>query len=233
MSPPRSLLHAESAFWLCSASLVSSLHLTLGTVCHSIKTSFSFISSTRAEIILPGVIRAQLRLCNRRLSSTSAPLLSGQPGEELQNPDLVLHSGLLPPLLPLSHLPLPALLPLQPLGQELLVPASLILPLILQLHKEAPRVRHHPLEAVRDVPDDGLQAAGVCVTAGGGWEGGGVGRTVEWRRSGSVTRGRSRWGCDSMWRGNAQAGFLSSFKTGQNQCRGEISEEEEGGVRLN
>lgn len=188
------------------------------------------------------MIGAKLWLCHRRLSSTSAPLLSGQTGEELQDPDLVLHPGLLPPLLPLSHLPLPALLPLQPLGQELLVPASLILPLVLQLHKEAPRVRHHPLEAVRDVPDDGLQAAGVCVTAGGGWEAGGGRRTVERRRSGSVTRGRSRWGCYSVWRGDAQAGFLSSFKTGQKPEQKRdghwqqtllVSENDGGGVRLN
>lgn len=150
------------------------------------------------------------------MSSTPAPLPSGQTGEQLQNPDLVLHSGLLPPLLPLSHLPLPALLPLQPLGQELLMPASLILPLILQLHKEAPRIRHQPLEAVREVPEDGLQAAGVRVAVGSGWEGGGAGvwRGVERRCTGSVTRGSGVRGCYSMWGGSAQAGFLGTFKTG-------------------
>lgn len=108
-----------------------------------------FICSTGAKVIFPGVIRVNLCLCNHLVSFTFAPMFSGQTGEELQDPNLMFHSGLLPPLLPLRHLPLPALLPLQPLCQELLMPASLILPLILQLHKEAPRVRHQPLEAVR------------------------------------------------------------------------------------
>lgn len=118
---------------------------TIVGVCHS----GSIISSTGAKIIFPGVIWVHLCLCNHLVSFTFAPLFSGQTGEELQDPNLMFHSSLLPPLVPLSHLPLPALLPLQPLCQELLVPASLILPLILQLHEEAPRVRHQPLEAVR------------------------------------------------------------------------------------
>lgn len=126
-------------------------------------------------------------------------MFSGQTGEELQDPHLVFHSGLLPPLLPLGHLPLPALLPLQPLRQELLVPASLVLPLILQLHKEAPRVRHQPLEAVRQVPDDGLQAAGVSVAVGSGREAGGawVWSSLERGYSGAVHRGRSGSGSGS------------------------------------
>lgn len=163
-----------------------------------------------------GSTRAKLFLWNCLVSSTPAPLPSGQAGEQLQNPDLVLHSGLLPPLLPLSHLPLPALLPLQPLGQELLMPASLVLPLILQLHEEAPRVRHQPLEAVREVPEDGLQAAGVRVVLGGGREGGGAGvwRGVERRCGGSVNGGRGVRGCYSRWGGSARAGFPGTFKTG-------------------
>lgn len=60
----------------------------------------------------------------------------------------MLHASFLPPLLSLSRLPLPALLPLQPLGQELLMPAGLLLPLALQLHHQAPGLRHKPLEAL-------------------------------------------------------------------------------------
>lgn len=82
----------------------------------------------------------------------------------------MLHAGLLPPLLPLGRLPLPALLPLQPLLQELLMPALLLLPLTLQLQQEAPGLRDQALETVRQLPEGWLHARGVQLMEGGGGE---------------------------------------------------------------
>lgn len=82
----------------------------------------------------------------------------------------MLHASFLSPLLPLGRLPLPALLPLHPLSQELLVPASLLLPLALKLHQQAPGLRHQLLEAVRQV----LEAGGLRVVVARGGEGVGV-----------------------------------------------------------
>lgn len=92
-----------------------------------------------------------------------AHLLADQAGEELQHLDLVLHVGLLPPLFPLGRLPLP----LEPLAQELLVPGGLLLPLLLQLRQEGPRLRKQLLVAMRQVLQGGLQSDVIGVAAGG------------------------------------------------------------------
>ncbi len=108
----------------------------------------------------------------------------------------MLHASFLPPLLPLSVLPLPALLPLQPLGQELLMPASLLLPLTLQLHQQAPGLGHQPLEALRQVLEDGFQAGGLRVMVARVGDGVGVWiwRCRERRGSGlNKRRRRRRW----------------------------------------
>lgn len=130
----------------------------------------------------------------------------------------MLHASLLPPLLPLGRLPLPALLSLQPLCQELLMPAGLLLPLILQLHQKAPGIRHQPLEALRQVLEDGFQAAGLSVAVARGEEdiGAWIWGCREWRGSGLGKRGRRRcrWRCYYMWGRSVQAVFQCTYDTG-------------------